>query len=43
LPYPDENEEVTKEFKPNELSLEKAFEITIQNLVRRYNEALPRY
>lgn len=43
LPYPDENEEVVKEFKPNELSLEKAFAIAMQNLVKRYNEALPRY
>jgi len=43
LPYPDESQEVIKEFKTEELSLEKAFEIAMQNLVKRYNEALPRY
>jgi hypothetical protein len=42
LPYPDENEEIIKEFDPKSLSLEKAFEMAMQNLVRRYNEALPR-
>jgi hypothetical protein len=42
LPNPDENQEVSKTFDKEKLALKDAFEIAMQNLVRRYNEALPK-
>lgn len=42
LPNPDESQEIIKNFDKDKLSLKEAVEIAMQNLVRRYNEALPR-
>jgi hypothetical protein len=42
LPNPDESQEVVKSFDKDKLSLKDAFEIAMQNLVKRYNEALPK-
>ncbi len=42
LPYPDESQEVTKTFDKSKLSMKEAIDIALHNLVRRYNEALPK-
>jgi hypothetical protein len=42
LPYPDEKQEVAQNFDREKLTLKDAIEIAMQNLIKRYNEALPR-
>ncbi len=42
LPAPDETQEMTKRFDVKKLSLKEAIDIAMQNLVKRYNDALPK-
>lgn len=42
LPAPDETQEMSKTFDTKKTTLKEAVDIAIQNLVRRYNDALPK-
>jgi hypothetical protein len=42
LPAPDETQEMMKIFDAKKITLKEAIDIAIQNLVKRYNDALPK-
>lgn len=42
MPQPDETQEVLKKFDTQKLTLKEAIDIAMQNLIKRYNDALPK-